>query len=74
MEENKCEEPITFVRGAVEARLRMIVPYRETWPQAMSLQALPPNVPGALANLLTLVDDICYYAGDRSVDVSTVHH
>lgn len=58
------------VRDALETRLRMLVPYKSTWPQAMAIMTLPPNVPTALANLLTLVDDICYYAGDRSVDVS----
>lgn len=62
--------PEIYVRNALETRLRMLVPYKKTWPQAMGLMALPPNVPTSLANLLTLVDDICYYAGDRSVDVS----
>lgn len=57
------------VRDAVEIRLRMVIPYKKTWPQALALMALPPNAPKSLANLLTLVDDICYYAGDRSVDV-----
>lgn len=57
------------VRDAVETRLRMVIPYKKTWPQAMAIMTLPPHVPTALANLLTLVDDICYYAGDRSVDV-----
>lgn len=47
----------------------MIVPYKPKWPQAIAIMSLPPNVPTTLANLLTLVDDICYYAGDRSVDV-----
>ncbi|XP_076623025.1 ubiquinone biosynthesis protein COQ9, mitochondrial [Colletes latitarsis] len=58
------------VRNAVETRLRMVIPYKKTWPQALALMALPPNVPISLANLLTLVDDICYYAGDRSVDIN----
>ena len=62
--------PEVQVQEAVEERLRMLIPYKKTWPQAMALMALPPNVPTSLANLLTLVDDICYYAGDRSVDVS----
>lgn len=64
-------EPQIFVRDAVETRLRMNLPYLKHWPQAIALISLPPNVPTALANLLTLVDDICYYAGDRSVDVSS---
>ncbi|XP_034944110.1 ubiquinone biosynthesis protein COQ9, mitochondrial-like isoform X2 [Chelonus insularis] len=62
--------PEVHVRDALETRLRMLVPYKSTWPQAMALMTLPPNVPTALANLLTLVDDICYYAGDRSVDLN----
>jgi ubiquinone biosynthesis protein COQ9 len=48
----------------------MITPYISKWAQALAIMTLPANVPPALANLLTLVDDICYYAGDRSVDVS----
>lgn len=58
------------VRDAMENRLRMLVPYKKSWPQAMALMVVPQNVPKSLANVLTLVDDICYYAGDKSVDVS----
>lgn len=36
----------------------------------MSLLLLPHNVPDSLKHLSTLVDDIWYYAGDRSTDVS----
>lgn len=61
--------PEQQVRDAVETRLRMVIPYKKTWPQALAIMTLPPNVPTAIANLLTLVDDICYYAGDRSVDI-----
>lgn len=64
--------PEQQIRDAVEMRLRMVIPYKKTWPQALAIMTLPPNVPTALANLLTLVDDICYYAGDRSVDVSYI--
>ncbi|CAG2058897.1 unnamed protein product [Timema podura] len=66
---NRHLKPSVFIQDAVEARLRMITPYIDKWPQALGIQALPPNVPASLANLLTLVDDICYYAGDRSIDV-----
>lgn len=58
------------IRDVVEIRLRMVIPYKKTWPQALALMSLPPNAPKSLANLLTLVDDICYYAGDRSVDIN----
>lgn len=67
-EKNKTEFEHQL-QTAVKHRLEMIVPYKKTWPQALGLMALPPNVPKSLANVLTLVDDICYYAGDRSVDV-----
>jgi len=66
--ETERKDPQVVVSDAVEVRLRMITPYLTTWPQALALMTLPPNVPTGLANLLTLVDDICYYAGDRSVD------
>lgn len=68
--EKTYETPTKFVAKAVEIRLRMMEPYKDSWPQALALMSLPPNVPVSLSNLLTMVDDICYYAGDRSVDVS----
>lgn len=64
----KVQNPAEFAKKAIEVRLRMLIPYLKHWPQAMGLMTLPPNVPTSLANVLTLVDDICYYAGDRSVD------
>lgn len=67
---SKCKQPAVFIQDAVQKRLCMIIPYISKWPQALAIMTLPPNVPPALANLLTLVDDICYYAGDRSVDFS----
>ncbi|XP_012284179.1 ubiquinone biosynthesis protein COQ9, mitochondrial isoform X2 [Orussus abietinus] len=64
----KRKDPEKQVCDALKSRLKMLIPYKKTWPQAMALMALPPNVPTSLANILTLVDDICYHAGDRSVD------
>ncbi|CAB3259751.1 unnamed protein product [Arctia plantaginis] len=60
--------PAKFVENAIMTRLLMIDPYKSTWPKAMALQTLPNNVPNCLATLLSLVDDICYHSGDRSVD------
>lgn len=60
--------PAQFVEKAIQKKLLMIVPYKKKWPQAIAIMSLPPNVPTSLASLLTLVDDVCYYAGDRSVD------
>ncbi|XP_062317223.1 ubiquinone biosynthesis protein COQ9, mitochondrial isoform X2 [Osmerus eperlanus] len=59
-----------FLRDALETRLRMLAPYIETWPQAMSILLLPHNIPDSLKHLSTLVDDMWYYAGDRSTDLN----
>ncbi|KAL0968261.1 hypothetical protein UPYG_G00264430 [Umbra pygmaea] len=59
-----------FIRDAVETRLRMLTPYIDNWPQAMSILLLPHNIPDSLKHLSTLVDDIWYYAGDRSTDLN----
>lgn len=67
-ENNNVQDSATFARKAIEIRLRMLIPYLQHWPQALGLMTLPPNVPASLAHVLTLADDICYYAGDRSVD------
>lgn len=57
-----------IIRDAVELRLRMIIPYVGKWPQAMALMALPQNAREAMCSSWTMVDDIWYYAGDRSTD------
>lgn len=61
-------DPAAFAQKAIEVRLRMLIPYMKQWPQAMALMTLPQNVTIALSNVLTISDNICYYAGDRSVD------
>ncbi|XP_046706296.1 ubiquinone biosynthesis protein COQ9, mitochondrial isoform X2 [Silurus meridionalis] len=59
-----------FLKDAVEIRLRMLIPYIDTWPQAMSVLLLPHNIPDSLKHLSIMVDDIWYYAGDRSTDLN----
>ncbi|KAM4721396.1 ubiquinone biosynthesis protein COQ9, mitochondrial [Rhinophrynus dorsalis] len=59
-----------FLRDAVEARLRMHIPYIGKWPQALGLLLLPHNIPSSLKLLTAMVDDIWHYAGDQSTDVS----
>ncbi|XP_053174814.1 ubiquinone biosynthesis protein COQ9, mitochondrial [Scomber japonicus] len=66
----ESKQTADFLRDAVETRLRMYIPYIETWPQAMSLLLLPHNIPDSLKHLSTMVDDIWYYAGDRSTDMN----
>lgn len=64
------EPPKEFVKWAIKQRLMMLEPYLQCWPQALAMMTLPQNVPKSLANMLTLVDDICFFTGDRSIDVS----
>ena len=42
----------------------------DSWPQALSLQALPQNAPAALRRLAALVDDVWAAAGDTSADAN----
>ncbi|VVC90905.1 unnamed protein product [Leptidea sinapis] len=69
---NESKIPAQQVENAIMTRLLMIEPYKSTWPRAMAIQALPNNVPNSLATLLSLVDDICYFTGDRSVDAKNM--
>ncbi|KAM6354366.1 ubiquinone biosynthesis protein COQ9, mitochondrial isoform 4-T4 [Alca torda] len=60
-----------FLRDAVQARLRMLIPYIEKWPQALSILLLPHNIPSSLNLLTSMIDDIWHYAGDQSTDVQS---
>ncbi|XP_068116926.1 ubiquinone biosynthesis protein COQ9, mitochondrial [Hyperolius riggenbachi] len=64
------KETADFLRDALEARLRMLIPYIGHWPQAIGILLLPQNIPTSLKLLTSLVDDIWHYAGDQSTDVS----
>ncbi|XP_026808633.1 ubiquinone biosynthesis protein COQ9, mitochondrial isoform X2 [Rhopalosiphum maidis] len=66
-EESKVELA-AFLSNAIKTRLLMLQPYLNQWPQAIALLSKPSNAPHALSNLMTLVNDVCYYAGDRSID------
>uniref|UniRef100_A0A803XT37 Ubiquinone biosynthesis protein n=1 Tax=Meleagris gallopavo TaxID=9103 RepID=A0A803XT37_MELGA len=59
-----------FLRDAVEARLRMVIPYIEKWPQAVSILLLPHNIPSSLNLLTSMIDDIWHHAGDQSTDIN----
>ncbi|XP_060865691.1 ubiquinone biosynthesis protein COQ9, mitochondrial isoform X2 [Metopolophium dirhodum] len=61
-------ELTAFLTNAIRTRLLMLQPYLNQWPQAIALLSKPSNAPHALSNLMTLVNDVCYYAGDRSID------
>lgn len=58
------------VRDALEMRLRMVVPYRRSWPQALALMLLPQYAFDGLHNAGQLADTIWHGAGDKSTDVN----
>lgn len=68
--QKEVADPFEFLVRAVRMRLELTLSHKSNWSQALAIMTLPQNVPNSLAQLLTLVDDICFYAGDRSVDVS----
>lgn len=51
-------------------RLEMNKPYIQKWPEALAIMACPSNIAMSLKHLGDIADDIWYYAGDRSPDVS----
>ncbi|CAD5120903.1 DgyrCDS9456 [Dimorphilus gyrociliatus] len=60
----------SFIRDAVEYRLRLNSPFIGNWPNAMAKMALPQNAPESLKLLAQLCDDIWYEAGDKSTDIN----
>lgn len=51
-------------------RLEMIIPYIDSWPQALAIMSRPTNLPHALQHLSRLIDFICVNAGGRTADYS----
>jgi len=59
-----------FLEDAMETRLRMVIPYIDSWPQAMTLMAHPAAAQDALEQGANMVDEIWHYAGDTAVDMT----
>ncbi|XP_065652197.1 ubiquinone biosynthesis protein COQ9-B, mitochondrial [Hydra vulgaris] len=59
-----------FIEFAIKTRLQMIIPYIDSWPQAMKLMASPIAAPECIQLGAHLMDEIWYYAGDTSTDMS----
>lgn len=53
----------------IRIRLEMQIPYISKWPQALSIQANPLNLPTAFKQRAILMDEIWHAAGDRSTDL-----
>lgn len=71
----QSDEEITEARmteklaAAVQMRLQMIVPYIDTWPQAMAVAAMPPNSMHTLQIHAVLMDTIWGHVGDQAQSV-----
>lgn len=57
-----------FVEKALRCRLEMIIPYRETWPEALAVLMHPNNAINSMRCAGMMIDDVCYQAGDVSRD------
>ncbi|XP_069750207.1 ubiquinone biosynthesis protein COQ9, mitochondrial isoform X2 [Narcine bancroftii] len=66
--QEEAKKTDVFVMDAVESRLQMVIPYLDSWPQAMSILLMPENIGESVRSLLKMVDEIWYHAGDRSTD------
>ncbi|GAB2291572.1 hypothetical protein Dimus_025826 [Dionaea muscipula] len=61
--------PSERISKLVKLRLEMQAPYISRWPQALSIQALPTNIPTSLKQRAMLVDEIWHAAGDVTMDI-----
>lgn len=68
-EDLKSLIPSEHISKLVRIRLEMQAPYIPTWPQALSVQALPANVPTSFKQRAMLVGEIWHAAGDEGSDI-----
>ncbi|GMI83909.1 hypothetical protein like AT1G19140 [Hibiscus trionum] len=61
--------PSQRISKLVRIRLEMQAPYISKWPQALSIQAHPMNVPTSFKQRAMLVDEIWHAAGDEASDI-----
>ncbi|KAK1365160.1 Ubiquinone biosynthesis protein [Heracleum sosnowskyi] len=61
--------PSDRIAKLVRNRLELQAPYISKWPQALSIQAQPMNVPNSFKQRAMLVDEIWHAAGDESNDI-----
>ncbi|KAL1371737.1 hypothetical protein HN51_001967 [Arachis hypogaea] len=65
----KTLTPSECISKLIRIRLEMQAPYISTWPQALSIQAQPVNVPTSFKQRAMLVDEIWHAAGDTASDI-----
>lgn len=61
--------PSDRIAKLVRSRLELQAPYIAKWPQALSIQAQPMNVPNSFKQRAMLVDEIWHAAGDEANDI-----
>eukprot|EP01104_Vermistella_antarctica_P018311 TRINITY_DN6734_c0_g1_i3.p1 TRINITY_DN6734_c0_g1~~TRINITY_DN6734_c0_g1_i3.p1 ORF type:complete len:292 (-),score=22.64 TRINITY_DN6734_c0_g1_i3:301-1176(-) len=61
--------PRHLVSAALRWRLEMVVPYADTWSQALAVIAHPTQLSNSVQSLLNVVDEIWHVAGDTSTDL-----
>ncbi|KAL1808931.1 hypothetical protein DCAR_0728449 [Daucus carota subsp. sativus] len=61
--------PSDRIAKLVRNRLELQAPYISKWPQALSIQAQPVNVPNSFKQRAMLVDEIWHAAGDEANDI-----
>ncbi|KAL2532683.1 COQ9 [Abeliophyllum distichum] len=61
--------PSHRVSKLVKIRLEMQAPYISKWPQALSVQAQPLNIPTSFKQRAMLVDEIWHAADDEAADI-----
>ncbi|OMO67142.1 Ubiquinone biosynthesis protein COQ9 [Corchorus capsularis] len=61
--------PSQRIAKLIRIRLEMQAPYISKWPQALSIQAHPLNVPTSFKQRAMLVDEIWHAAGDEAADI-----
>ena len=59
-----------FLKDAIKTRLELQLPFFDRWAEALALVVSPKVVPRATEQFAHLIDDIWFYAGDKSTDIN----
>lgn len=68
-EDLKSMIPSDHISKLIRFRLEMQAPYISKWPQALSIQAQPLNVPTSFKQRAMLIDEIWHAVGDEASDI-----
>ena len=59
-----------FLKDAIKTRLELQLPFYDRWAEALALVASPNVIPRASEQFASLIDDIWFYAGDKSTNIN----